>query len=83
MPFGAVDGLKTTGIYRWSRNPIYVVSIIGMVGWGLCVASAYVWVLLVFWAAFYIVAAYLEEPWLEARYGDHFRTYRAKTRRFL
>ena len=26
--FGADEGLKTDGAYRWSRNPIYVVTII-------------------------------------------------------
>ncbi len=34
IAFGEAEGLKTDGVYRWSRNPIYVVSIIGMIGWG-------------------------------------------------
>lgn len=36
---GEAEGLKTTGWYRWSRNPVYVVSMIGMAGWGLLVGS--------------------------------------------
>lgn len=81
--FGAVDGLKTTGIYRWSRNPIYVVTIVGMIGWGVCVASGYAWVILTLWAFFYIVAAYTEEPWLASSYGERYREYKSTTRRFV
>ncbi len=44
--YGGLDGLRTSGCYRWSRNPIYIVSIIGMVGWGLSVYSLHAYTLL-------------------------------------
>ena len=81
--FGADEGLKTNGVYRVSRNPIYLVSIIGMIGWGISVASIYASVLLTLWALFYVIAPFVEEPWLERRYGDVYRTYRSKVRRFI
>ena len=68
---GEANALKTTGWFGWSRNPIYVVSIVGMAGLGLLAHSAYVYTLLALWATMYLVAPFLEEPWLELRYGDH------------
>ncbi len=81
--FGADEGLKTTGIYRLSRNPIYLATIIGMLGWGASVASPYAWAILVLWALFYLVAPFIEEPWLERRYGDAYRRYKASVPRFI
>ena len=79
---GEANSLKTTGWYGWSRNPVYVVSIIGMLGLGLLVSSAYVTVLLVLRAVMYLLAPVLEEPWLERQYGQAFKDYRARVNRF-
>ncbi len=81
--FGDTEGLKTEGIFKWSRNPIYVVSIIGMVGWGVTVNAWPVTVLLVMWALLYLAAPLLEEPWLEEQYGDAYISYRKLTPRFI
>lgn len=81
--FGAAEGLKTEGIYRWSRNPIYVASIVGMLGWALILDSRWVNSLLLLWAASYILAPYLEERWLEHTYGDAFISYKSSVPRFL
>lgn len=81
--FGEARGLKTDGAYRWSRNPIYVVSIVGMIGWGITVWSWWVTSLLVLWALFYVVAPYLEEPWLDQHYGKAFASYKARVPRFF
>ena len=81
--WGSDGGLITDGAFRWSRNPIYIVSLVGMIGWGLVVHSIYVWALLVLWACFYIVAAYVEEPWLEATYGNRYSEYKRRVPRFI
>jgi len=81
--FGEAKGLKTEGPFAWSRNPIYVVSIIGMVGWGAIVGSAYVTILLILWALLYVGAPFLEEPWLDKEYGNEFRRYRERVPRFI
>ena len=60
--FGEATGRKTTGPYAWSRNPIYVVSILGMAGWAVAVGSGYLSVLLALWALLYIGAPFVEEP---------------------
>jgi len=79
---GAQEGLKTSGMYRWSRNPIYVVTIPGLLGLGLVVHSALLYPLLALWAVLYVAAPFLEEPWLEERYGEAYREYRRSVHRF-
>jgi protein-S-isoprenylcysteine O-methyltransferase Ste14 len=81
--YGAQDGLVTSGIYRWSRNPqnamlavVYAclaVSADGAPAYLLCAAMMTVYVLMVF----------AEEPWLEAAYGDDYRRYRSRVPRFF
>lgn len=80
---GEAKGLVISGWYRWSRNPIYVVSLIGMLGWGLFINSFYVYILLVLWALMYIIAPYIEEPWLEEKYGGEYLAYKSQVPRFL
>jgi len=81
--YGAANGLKTDGIFRWSRNPIYVVSIVAMFGWGLTVSAWSVSALLSVWALLYIGAPFLEEPWLEKQYGESFVSYKNRVPRFV
>lgn len=80
---GEQQGLVTAGCYRWSRNPIYVVSLFGIVGWGLFVDSLCVYILLALWGALYILAPFAEEPWLELRYGVNYVNYQSKVPRFV
>ncbi|MCB1734042.1 MAG: DUF1295 domain-containing protein [Gammaproteobacteria bacterium] len=81
--FGEAGGFRDDGPYRWTRNPIYVVSILGMVGIGISANSAYLRVTLTLWAVLYLAAPLFEEPWLESHYGDAYRRYRDRVRRFL
>ena len=80
---GEKGGLVTSGAYRWSRNPIYVSSLVGMLGWGLFVNSYYVSMILALWALLYIAAPFFEESWLERAYGPDFVEYKNSTPRFL
>jgi|GEM_PF-16834 len=80
--FGSSDGLKTDGIYRFSRNPIYVVTIVGMIGWAMLVGSWMVTTLLVLWACLYVAAPFLEEPWMRKQYGAAFDTYASEVPRY-
>lgn len=80
---GAQEGLKTEGMYRWSRNPIYVVTVPGLLGLGLVVHSPLLYPLLALWALMYVAAPFLEEPWLEERYGEEYREYRRSVPRFV
>ena len=75
--------LVTTGIHAWSRNPIYVGMFAVYAGAGLAAASPWSAALALPVAALmrYRVVA-REEAWLEERFGDDYRGYRARVRRW-
>lgn len=81
--FGEKRGLVTDGYFSKSRNPVYVATWIGLVGWALVANSLLVSVLLGFWAVLYFLAPRFEEPWLEQMYGEEFRQYKSNVRRFF
>ena len=80
---GEKVGLVTDGFYKWSRNPVYVVSIVGLIGLGVSIHSVLVYVLLAIWSLFYFIAPFLEEPWMEKQYGQEFLAYKARVPRFI
>ena len=73
----------TTSVYAYSRNPVYVATMFGMLGWAVLLPYAAIVLPLLLWAVLYILAPFLEEPWLEARFGDEYLAYKEKTPRFL
>jgi protein-S-isoprenylcysteine O-methyltransferase Ste14 len=75
--------LVTEGIFRWSRNPIYVGGSIMVAG--IALAFALDWVMLLFVASlpllhFGIIAR--EERYLEKRFGDAYRQYKTNVPRY-
>jgi protein-S-isoprenylcysteine O-methyltransferase Ste14 len=76
--------LVTTGIYRWTRNPIYLSFFLAYAGIGVATRSPWVLVLLLplFFTIRYGVVA-REEAYLERRFGDAYRDYKARVRRWL
>lgn len=81
--FGEKRELRKTGWFSWSRNPIYVVTWVGLIGWGLIANSVYVSILLLMWAVSYFLAPMCEEKWLESRYGEDYLEYESRTPRFF
>ena len=81
--FGEKLGLMTTGWFAWSRNPIYVFTWLGMLGWAMFANSILVTILLSAWVIMYLVAPVFEEPWLEKEYGKDYFEYKTRVRRFL
>jgi protein-S-isoprenylcysteine O-methyltransferase Ste14 len=79
-----VRALVTTGIHGWSRNPIYVGMFLLYAGIGIAAGSPWVLILalpLVVILRYGVVAR--EETYLERRFGDAYRDYRARVRRWL
>jgi len=75
--------LVTEGIYRWSRNPIFVGWALVLVGIGLVCESGMVLLLtLVFWVS-YRLSLPLEEELLGRFYGEAYETYRRHTHRYF
>ena len=81
--FGETQGLKTDGWFSKSRNPIYVATWVGLLGWAILVGSGVVSGLLSLWALMYLVAPLVEEPWLEQQYGSAYREYKNQVPRFF
>lgn len=79
-----VRTLVTTGIHGWSRNPIYVGMFLLYAGIGLAAGSQWILFLalpLVIILRYGVVAR--EEAYLERRFGDDYRNYKARVRRWL
>lgn len=77
--------LVTDGVYRVSRNPMYVAMLLGLVAWGLWLGRAPA---LLLGPAFFV--AYLnrrqippEERALAAAFGEEYERYRRTVRRWL
>lgn len=83
-PYEEPSVLVTDGLHRWSRNPMYLGLLVSLLGaWimlgslspALAIASLY-WLLRTRFIAY-------EEYAMEARFGDAYRRYRARVRRWL
>ncbi len=77
------SGLAQDGVYAWSRNPQYATAIAAYSALGLATASPAPIALAATLVAVYALMAIAEEPWLEATYGESYRTYRARVPRFF
>ena len=76
--------LVTTGIHGWSRNPIYLAMFLMYCGIGVAVRSPSILILMLPLAItirYGVVAR--EEAYLELRFGDTYRDYMARVRRWL
>jgi protein-S-isoprenylcysteine O-methyltransferase Ste14 len=73
-----------TGPYRFTRNPIYLGMLLGLIG--LAIAFNSLWLLLTL-VPFALVIHYgviaREEAYLERKFGEAYRRYRARVRRWL
>jgi len=80
----AASALVVRGVYRWTRNPMYLAMLLLLIAW-VCIVSN--------WAALAMLplfVAYLnrfqigpEERALQARFGAEFESYRRQVRRWL
>jgi protein-S-isoprenylcysteine O-methyltransferase Ste14 len=77
------DGLVTGGLYRFSRNPQYTASIIGLIGLSLGANSILTIIMSVVMSGAYVMMALVEEDWLKRLYGAPYRDYCRETSRFL
>jgi protein-S-isoprenylcysteine O-methyltransferase Ste14 len=76
--------LVTTGIHRWTRNPIYLGMFLVYGGIGIAAPSPWILILtlpLAITIRYGVVAR--EEAYLERRFGDAYRDYKARVRRWL
>ena len=73
-----------SGPYRFTRNPIYLSMFLALIGLGIVFDNLWLVVMMVLFA---IVIRYgvvaREEAYLERKFGDVYRGYRLRTRRWL
>ena len=78
------SALVTTGIHGWTRNPIYLGLFLIYGGIGIAMRSPWILILVLPLAIairYGVVAR--EEAYLEQRFGDAYRDYKARVRRWL
>ena len=83
-PWLSTPEIISTGVYRFTRNPMYVS--MGLLQGGIGVALANGWVVLLVplvWFVIYLIAIRHEEAYLEGKFGSAYTDYKASVRRWL
>lgn len=79
-----VTTIVESGPYRYTRNPIYLAMMLGLVG--LAIAFDTIWLLATlvpFALVIRLGVVAREEAYLERKFGDVYRRYRSRVRRWL
>ena len=83
-PWAPPKRLVIVGLYRLSRNPMYIAVLIILCGWATMYASRTLWIYAAFIAiAFHLRVVLGEEPWLARTHGVEWAAYRAAVTRWL
>ena len=80
----STSALVTSGLYRYSRNPMYLGLSLLLLGWGVYLANVLAFVFLPLFTLYlnrYQIEP--EERALANRFGDTYKAYRARVRRWL
>lgn len=83
-PWAPPRHLIASGLYRSSRNPMYIAVVVILLGWAACFAS---WELLVYALimafAFHLRVVLGEEPWLARTHGSDWNDYARRVPRWF
>ena len=83
-PWDPPRELVATGVYRFSRNPMYVAVVLVLWGWALGFRSRSVAIYaLVVMVAFHLRVVFGEEPWLAGKHGEQWARYKAQVPRWF
>jgi len=83
-PMLPTTALVTTGPFRFSRNPLYIALTLLYVGLALLTNALWVLLLIVPVAlVMHVGVVRREERYLEAKFGDAYRGYRSRVRRYV
>ena len=83
-PTAGAKRLATDGIYAVTRNPMYLGAVIAFIGLGIARGSSWLLILTSFMPlALQRLAIVREEAHLESRFGDDYRRYKSRVRRWL
>jgi protein-S-isoprenylcysteine O-methyltransferase Ste14 len=83
-PWSPPKHLVTAGLYRYSRNPMYVSVLLIVLGWGISFGfRGLIWYALCAAVAFQVRVVIFEEPWLAGTHGAQWQDYMHRVRRWL
>ena len=82
-PRKATTQLVTDGPFRFSRNPIYTGGTVGLLGLALLLDTATGVAVVIALALVAHNLTLAEERYLEAKFGDQWREYRSRVRRWI
>jgi protein-S-isoprenylcysteine O-methyltransferase Ste14 len=83
-PWESTPEIIASGIYRYTRNPMYLSMGLLQAGIGVLLANAWVVLLVpVVWWTIYATAIRHEEAYLERKFGSTYTDYRNAVRRWL
>ncbi len=83
-PWAPPEKLVVVGLYRYSRNPMYVAVALVLLGWAVSFSSvgllAYALIVIV---AFHLRVVFGEEPWLARTHGSEWEQYSTRVPRWF
>jgi protein-S-isoprenylcysteine O-methyltransferase Ste14 len=83
-PWSPPKNLVVVGLYRYSRNPMYVSVFLILLGWAACFGSKPLLIYaLIVGAAFHLRVVFGEEPWLARTHGAVWSEYKSRVPRWL
>lgn len=83
-PWASTPEIISTGIYGYTRNPMYVSMGLLLAGIGVALANGWMVLLVpVVWFVIYQIAIRHEEAYLEQKFGSVYTDYKASVRRWL
>ncbi len=83
-PWDPPKRLVAVGLYRFTRNPIYIGDLILVGGWALVTGSPWVgWYLLILAIGFHLRVIFHEERWLARNFPSDWADYSANVPRWL
>lgn len=83
-PWSPPRSLVVVGLYRYSRNPMYVSVLLVLLGWAAAFASLGILIYSAILAlAFHLRVVYGEEPFLAQQHGAAWQTYTEQVPRWL
>ena len=72
------------GLYRLSRNPMYIAVVLVLIGWAVGYQSRLLGIYtLAIAAGFHLRVVFGEEPWLARVHGEKWSAYKARVPRWL
>ena len=83
-PWAPPTHLVTVGLYRYTRNPMYIAVTLALLGWALCFGVPCLFVYAVVVAiAFHLRVVLGEEPWLARTHGAQWEHYSSRIPRWF